>query len=129
MEKKKRCPHCKKVLEIREGAKRLNTKRKFCNETCRTRFNGRVRYNKYKDEDWYKEKQNKSFNRLLSKNREHFNDLVREPNRLYQKKKTKEARKKGFCTNCFKKPARENRVFCEECLNRQKELRRLKKEK
>ncbi len=129
MVKKKRCLRCNKVLKVREGAKRLNPIRKCCDRICQVRYGSKEYYDKPKDEQWFKDKQKKSFNRWLNNNRPHFNDLVREPMRLYGIRKRKEARKKGFCISCFKRPARENMVACEKCSNRQKELRRLKKEK
>jgi len=103
---------------------------KFCKKNCanlwhyhnnekyreRVKKQSREHYEKNKNEPEYKLRQKEEFRKWIAENREHFNDLEREPNRLYQKKMREISEKKGYCKDCFKVPAKKGFKTCEECL-------------
>lgn len=73
-----KCLGCNKELIILPGQKRINPKRKFCNYTCRTRFNAKVEWNRYKDVQSYKDKAKLKFKNwiLNPNNRERQNKNI-----------------------------------------------------
>ena len=88
----KKCLYCSKILEIGEGTKRLNPRRKFCNRTCQTRFAAKKRYNLIKDNEEYKLKKRTFFKEVWypnNKERQKKNIL----NDYYKNKKTWQERK------------------------------------
>jgi len=58
------CLRCGKVLFPLKGKKKLNPKRKYCNEKCRSRYNSR----EYQREESYRVKNRKKYNKLILKN-------------------------------------------------------------
>jgi len=90
------------------------TEKRFCNTICRKRYNSKDRYNKLKDSKSFKEKRKIYFKKWLNKNREHFNDLVREPNKINRRKKYYEFKKLGVCTSCGRKKERDI-TLCNKC--------------
>jgi hypothetical protein len=55
MEEKKNCLYCNKKLIPLEGKTKLNTKRKFCNKTCSSRYTAAKWHSILKDNPEYKE--------------------------------------------------------------------------
>lgn len=76
------CKHCSQCLEKRGKEKRVRPNRKFCNQTCRTRFNARSDYEKNKDDEQYKEKNKKKSKEWYSKNRETHLKKIKESKNL-----------------------------------------------
>lgn len=110
----KKCKRCgKKFKLVGVGTKR---EKKFCSKLCQTRYGAYKRWLKLKDTPEYKKMQKINFNKWLKKNRKHFNDLMREPNKLYHRRKTAEARKKGHCISCFTAVPEEGYTSCSKCL-------------
>ncbi|MEM4270827.1 MAG: hypothetical protein QXO70_01885 [Candidatus Pacearchaeota archaeon] len=105
----KSCPNCKVFFQTEK------TNKIFCSMTCRTRFNAKLRYTRLKDDPQYKRKSKEYFKVWLEKNRAHFNELVREPNRLYQQKKRQELMAKGLCLRCGRNKPDEGYVNCNNC--------------
>ena len=74
----KYCLYCGKELDIKEGMKQLNPKRKFCNDICRNRFAAKKRHTRLKDNDefkqinrtrlknWYKNNKDRQKNNVLN---------------------------------------------------------------
>ena len=95
----KKCLRCKK--EFKENRIGTSTERKFCSTVCRNRYNAKKRYDRLKDDPEYKRKKYKYWKDVwYKKNREHFNDLMREPVRLRSLRIHKERKEKGLCTEC-----------------------------
>ncbi len=109
----KPCPFCNKEFVTR-GVGTVN-ERKFCSVTCRSRFNARVGYEFIKDNPEYKQKKKEYFSKWRKENREHFNDLVREPMRIKRKENYHKWDKLGLCTNCGKKRDNPNSKVCNKC--------------
>lgn len=84
-----KCLKCENEFEIKGNRK------KFCSEKCRQRYYSLKQYNKVKDTKEYKEKRREYFRKWLDNNREHFNDLVREHNKLAQRKRRAELKEKN----------------------------------
>ena len=75
-------------------------KRKFCSKLCQSRFTSSKQYNAQKDSPIYKAKRRAYFDVWRVKNKEHFNSLLREPNKLYQRKLRESNIKNGVCLRC-----------------------------
>ena len=73
------CSYCQKPFTTSRN-------KKFCSRACQTRFHANKSYNKRKDTPEYREKRRIYFQKWLSNNRAHFNEIMREPNRLRQKR-------------------------------------------
>jgi|SRR3972149_2699781 len=85
---------CKKCGNLVKGRKR-----KFCSFNC------------------FREHKKEYIKEWIKNNRSHFNDLCREKSKLYMRKRYIEAKQKGLCTGCLKKPVYMNRVRCKSCLD------------
>jgi len=70
------CLYCNKELKIREGRKRLNSKRKYCNQTCSTRYTAKKYHLKHKDEQGYKDKQKIKFKEWYKNNKQRQSENV-----------------------------------------------------
>ncbi len=72
----KRCGNqfCKKILDIKNGKKRLNPRRKYCDQVCRARENSLRTH--------YENKENKEF---LQKKRNQFKDWYRRNKEIHKK--------------------------------------------
>ena len=106
------CERCGKII------KKPKENKRFCSTLCQTRTQARKFYQKNKDKKWYKDRQRKSFKNWRIENREHFNDLCREKNRLFQKKRRKIWTKSGVCVRCGGIRDREDRKECLKCRKR-----------
>lgn len=118
MEAKKttNCKRCNK-----EFKSRIN--KKFCSMECRTRFNAYARWNLMKNNPKEKLAQKIRFDKWRKENREHFNSLLREPNRIRRLRLYKLYSEKGLCTECGK--ARDNETKrCSKCRTKQINYRR-----
>jgi len=118
----KKCLNCR--IEITERAIGKSTEKKYCSPKCRNRANSKKNYLKWKDTPEFKANRLIKQRIWVEKNRAHFNDLCREKNKEYQKKKREEARTKGFCLSCFKVPAKEGFLRCERCLTMRRDARK-----
>lgn len=109
------CLRCGKILEPLGGKDKTNPSRKFCDVTCRTKYNSKLYYEKNKNKQEYLKKKREYLRKWVNENRKHFNELVREKNRVFQKKQVEERKLKGLCLRCGKK--RENKKFktCSAC--------------
>ena len=65
-----KCLRCGKELEIKEGSKKLNPRRKFCDKTCQTRFRAYEEHLKNKDNLEFREKKINSFKKWYKDNKE-----------------------------------------------------------
>lgn len=92
----KKCLKCGNKLILNKYG--LN--RKFCSLKCRTRFNAISFYHSHKDSEDFRKKRKDYFNFWRKKNRNHFNDLMRERNKLFQRKKRINYKLKGLCLRC-----------------------------
>ena len=70
------CLKCGKELEIREGSKRLNPARKFCNQTCQTRYRAYQAYLRDKDNPEYRKQKVEWFKKWYKNNKERQNNNV-----------------------------------------------------
>jgi len=64
------CKNCGKDLERSLNKERINPKRKFCNEICKTRFNARAYYHKMKHDAEFLRKQKIKTKLWWEKNKE-----------------------------------------------------------
>lgn len=117
MKKLVKCLRCGKKFEARE----IGQPKKFCSALCRTRFGAIKRYNRLKNNKEYQDKQKEFFRKWRTENREHFNDLCREPNKLYQRRLKNERRDKGCCISCGTKLKNEDYTNCLACREKRKE--------
>jgi len=123
--KDRRCAHCNKEL-----ARDV----KYCSTKCaqnwiyhnsphykeRVKRNARERYNRLKDDLEFKSQRKASFDKWRKKNREHFNDLCREPNRLRSIERIKERKEQGVCIKCAGRLQVKEGVTCDVCCSKQK---------
>jgi len=109
-----KCLGCgNKFVDLRNGNV---IKKRFCSEKCRTRYNANLAYQKIKNDPKYKKYAKKKFKNWLKNNKEHFNDLVREKNKLHQRKIRKEREEKKLCRKCGKISVKNTKYHnCEEC--------------
>ena len=107
------CPICGKEF-IQRAVGTIN-ERKFCSVSCRAKFNARVKYEFEKDNPEYKQKRKEYFKKWRKENREHFNDLVREPNRIRSSENYKKFDKLGLCVRCGKERDNTNSKTCKKC--------------
>lgn len=89
--------------------------KKFCSTRCQVLFNSNKRYQRLKDDPEYKKKAKETFNKWRKKNREHFNDLVREPARIFMNKRYHIRKSKRLCVYCGEVKARSDKVTCQKC--------------
>jgi hypothetical protein len=82
---KKKCLQCEK--EFTPSRIGFTTEQKFCGMRCRTRFDAKANYSRHRDEPEYKLRQRANFKRWINKNREHYNEMMRERSKLWQRKK------------------------------------------
>ena len=116
------CKYCGKDLPGE------HMRRKFCSQRCCSLWhyknnpkfhNHRIKYSeeyhkKHKDKKSYKIKKKQQFKRWLDKNREHFNDLVREPNKIRRRKNYRKWKRAGLCTICGRKRDLDV-LYCSKC--------------
>jgi len=88
-----KCERCKGKFPFRKS-------KRFCSTLCQAREQAHKFYQKNKEKKWYKDRQRKSFKNWRILHREHFNDLVRNKNRLYQRKIRSTWKKLGLCPSC-----------------------------
>jgi actin-related protein len=88
--------------------------RRFCSDTCRTRHNSKKDYHKNKDSPEYKEYKRGYFKKWLDKNRTHFNEMLREPNRIRASERRIKWKEEGLCHKCGKEKIG-NYLTCLEC--------------
>lgn len=69
----RRCSYCGKELDLKEGKRKLNPRRRFCNHTCNTRYNSLKRHNQFKDNKKFKAKARKRFKGWYKKNKDNQN--------------------------------------------------------
>jgi hypothetical protein len=93
----------------------LPTEKKFCSVLCRTRNYARLYHEFNKDNPEFQRKKKEYFNMWLDKNREHFNDLVREPNRIKSKINYDKFDALGLCVQCGKQRDNPNSKTCFHC--------------
>lgn len=82
------------------GNENPNPSNQYCSKLCRQRHCALNYYNKRKDAPEYKEKRRLYFQRWLSANREKYNLLVREKQRIRSKKLFDYRDKNNLCTRC-----------------------------
>lgn len=98
-------------------------KKRFCSDKCRTRHNSLKDYYKIRDTPKYKEYKKDYFKKWLDKNRLHFNDLLREPNRIRVNKKRAFWKKEGLCSRCGKVFYNNNLKSCADCRIKARKLK------
>jgi len=111
----KTCKYCGKELKIREGKKRLNPKRKYCNRICQTRYAAKKRYKRLGHTRRYKKIQKEKFNNWYSKDKNKIRqkkncllDYYRNKDKWRERHYVSFNRKKFLellskvCTNCGK---------------------------
>lgn len=76
-EKIRNCLHCGEEVTG-------NRKKKFCDSKCRTRYFSLKRYLRLKDDPAYKAYRKRYYRTWIEKNREHFNEKMREVSRRWQ---------------------------------------------
>lgn len=91
------CKRCGKRFKKRGSGK---ITKKFCSASCRARYNALKRHHRLQPSPEYRKKRKKWFDDWRRKNRKHFNNLVREPNRLLSRKRHEERKSKGLCIKC-----------------------------
>lgn len=106
------CP-CGKEF-IKKGIGTINEK-KFCSFGCKSRFTARLKYEFEKDNPEFKKKKKEYFEKWRKENREHFNDLLREPNRIKRKENYYKFDKLGLCVHCGRKRDNPNSKTCSKC--------------
>ena len=82
--RKTKCSTCGKVLIPHNNEKKVRANRRYCGERCRTQYNSKKLYHRMKNNPKFKEYRRKYFNKWLDKNRDHFNEMMR--NWMRQKK-------------------------------------------
>jgi hypothetical protein len=107
-----KCLNCSAEFDTRGG-------KLFCCETCRLRFNARKAYHKNKDNPEYKIKRRAYFKRWIKKNKEKYNESVREANKKYQVKLRKYRKENNLCVYCGKSKEL-NKSLCLDCYTRRK---------
>lgn len=112
-----------KTIFICKGCKKESFKtnriKLFCSEQCRANANSKKRYHKVlKNDPEYKRKRKIYFRNWLENNRQHFNELMREPNRKRNHERYYYFDKKNLCVNCGKKRDVENRKKCFDCMQK-----------
>lgn len=70
MNKIKKCLYCDKILLVNPTTKRINPKRKFCDEICKARHNAITRYNQLRDDPDFKAKNIKRAREWYALNKE-----------------------------------------------------------
>jgi hypothetical protein len=88
--------NCKKEFEAKRKDK------KYCSQKCRANTNSIKYYGTHKHIPEFKEKLKTTFNKWRLEHKEHFNDLVRETNRLLRAKRYKERKELKTCVRCGK---------------------------
>ena len=108
------CPACGKEF-IKRGEGTSNEK-KYCSFLCRSRFYAKAyaAFNREFSEE-YRNKKKAYFEKWRKENREHFNDLVREPNRIKAKINYDKWDSAGLCTSCGSKRDNPNSKTCRRC--------------
>lgn len=66
----KYCLYCNKELDMKEGTKQLNPKRKFCNDICRNRFAAKKRHTRLKDNEEFKQTNRTRFKNWYKNNKD-----------------------------------------------------------
>ena len=110
-EKTKKCLRCGKTFKPRGSGK---LEKKYCSPICKSRQNAKNYYHKMRDDSAFKKKNYDRLLKWIDNNREHFNDLVREPNRIFQQKLRKYRKENNLCPRCGIKLI-DNRFIC--CIN------------
>ena len=88
--------------------------KKYCSGTCQKGYNSSKRYYKIRNTKKFKEARKKYFKKWIKKNRAHFNELLREPNKLRQRKLRDYRRKNKLCLYCENKRTK-GYSSCEKC--------------
>lgn len=70
------CKHCGKELIKKPAQKRLNPKRIFCNDTCRTRFNSYTRFISLRNDDDYRNRKSVNFKKWYKTNKQSQKERV-----------------------------------------------------
>lgn len=85
------CLNCDLILPAN-----ARTNKKFCDEKCRTRYAGKKRYERLKDNEEYKANNKKKSNEWRLKNPERFNELVKQ---CQARKRLRDKEQKTNATN------------------------------
>jgi hypothetical protein len=107
--RKKKCKGCiRKFIPV-------SKKQLFHSHKCNTRYHSLKRYYRLRENPEFKKKRKNNFRKWINKNRNHFNDLCRERNKINQRRLRKERIKKGLCYCCGGE--REDKAYksCEKC--------------
>ena len=110
----KYCEICGKELKKRKGKKRINPKRIFCDEVCKTRYHAHKRYYELRNDKEYLEKQKKKIRSWYKENKEKqrksvLKDYYKNKNKWEHRKFVNRNRKKilnllpNECSFCKKK--------------------------
>lgn len=110
------------------GKKIENHGRKFCSRVCQTRFCSQQYYDKVKGTPEFKAKKKIYFDGWRARNREHFNSLLREKNKLRARVRRAERLKLGLCIKCGNARTDEH-LNCAACRAQMKEYDRISREK
>ena len=111
-EKTKKCLRCGKEFKQRGSGK---LEKKYCSPICSSRQTSKNYYHKMKDDQAFKKKNYDRLLKWIDNNREHFNDLVREPNRIFQQKLRKYRKDNGICPSCGIKLIDNRFIYCINC--------------
>ena len=104
------CLYCGKKFKIK-----YDKLRKYCGPTCCSRHHARIKYTEKKDDPEYKRKNQEYFKKWLEKNRVHFNDLMREPNKLRARANRIYRTKNNLCRVCGSKLINDSHKNCDKC--------------
>lgn len=112
------CPYCKKEFYSQRGNKI------YCSWECQYRNCSKIRYHKYKNNLDFKIMNRNNFNNWLKTHREHFNELMREPNRIRQARLYKERKERCVCIRCGGVRDVMGKLKCLKCLNLNRKVKK-----
>lgn len=126
---KRKCKYCGKIVlqgnfccALCYGKWHYKHDKKF---NARRRAESKKQYHAQKEDPEYKKKRLIYFRKWRAKNREHFNDLCRERNRMNQTKRYWQRKRTGKCVSCGKKRYK-GKMICKRCFDRNSNYRRNK---
>lgn len=103
--------------------------KKYCNFRCRTRYNAWKTWRKNRCNPAFKKDKYDRLKAWIENNREHFRDLVREPNRIRARMRFHKFSRLGLCHTCGSKREDKMKKSCLKCLIKRRKydgFRRLK---
>ena len=129
MKFKNNCEFCSKEIITTDARKR------FCDRSCNARYHSKLTYEKNKNNPEFRKNNYNRLTKWIDENREHFNQTMREPNRLRAIERRKHQAENNLCRICGKKLEDIEYKSCEICRKKfkenylEKKYKRLKGEK